>query len=316
VAKKATKRGLGKGMDALMPIAEEDVMPERLEKAAIAPEELAALMDGMGAEPSGTGEFFIEIDKLRANPNQPRKHFDEAELAGLADSIRGNGVIQPIIVEKAEEGLYTIVSGERRYRAARMAGLEEMPAVVRSYTEEKRLVVALIENLQRKDLDPIEEAAGYRDLMERTGLNQEEAAQAVGKNRSTIANALRLLKLPFTMQASLQTGEISPGHARAILSLSDSDAQIILYREILAKELSVREAEKRAAALQSSAKKAVKAKKPQAKRDPELVSMEEKFISRLGTKVVLQGGLDHGTIAIDYYSMEDLDRLYGLINGS
>jgi ParB family chromosome partitioning protein len=270
------------------------------------------------------GELSIPLDKLRSNPDQPRKRFGEEELRELADSIREYGIIEPIIAEADGEGAYTIIAGERRFRAARLAGLTEAPVIVRSYSANDRMLVALIENVQRSDLNPVEEAEGYKKLMEFTGLSQDEVAAKVGKNRSTVANALRLLKLPEKARQSLEKGELSPGHARSLLSVSEEAAQDTLYREILDKGLSVREAEKRAAALNGRTgepgQEEAAGKEPPgpresrpAKRPPELVDMEEKLIEKFGAKVVITGDLGKGSIRIDYYSMEDLDRLYNLI---
>jgi ParB family chromosome partitioning protein len=294
------KRGLGRGIDALIPREE------------AAPEGPGENENAGGNKPQGA-ELFIPLEKLRANPEQPRKNFDHGELEELADSIREHGVIQPIIVEEREEGTYTIVAGERRTRAAKLAGLTEIPALVRKYSDEKRMAVSLIENIQRSGLNPMEEALAYKRLMELTGLSQDEAAAKVGKNRSTVANALRLLKLPYEMQESIQEGDISPGHARAILSIPGVKGQDLLFREILKKNLSVREAERRAAALSGEAKKAAQPRDKPKGRAPELDAMEEKFITRLGTKVVVNGNLNKGSIVIDYYSMEDLDRLYEIL---
>jgi ParB family chromosome partitioning protein len=286
------KHGLGKGLDALLPLEEEP------------------------AAPAGNAEILLPLDKLRANPNQPRKTFEEESLKELADSIREQGIIQPIIAEDAGDGTYIIVAGERRSRAARMAGLREAPVLIRNYSDEKRLEVSIIENVQRADLNPVEEAAAYKQLMEITGLSQDEVAAKVGKNRSTVANALRLLKLPGPMQKSLETGEISPGHARAILSVLTPQGQALLFGEIVARNYSVREAENRSTALNGgSIKTGTKAKAPPAsKRDPDLQAMEQKFIEALGTKVSIDGDFKKGCIRIDYYSMEDLDRLYGILH--
>jgi ParB family chromosome partitioning protein len=300
----ALKRGLGKGVDALFPMNGDDGG-------------FLTANEGQGRAVPGGGEQKIPLDKFRPNPDQPRKYFDEAELQELADSIRQHGIIEPIIAADAGDGAYTIIAGERRYRAAALAGLTEAPVIIRDYTEEKRMEVALIENVQRADLNPIEEAAAYKNLMDLTGLSQDEIAAKVGKNRSTVANALRLLRLPPDIQKSLEKAELSPGHARAILSVTAPQNQALLHREILAAGLSVREAEKRAAALnngEDGADKAPKAKPPQ-KRDAELSAMEQKFIDTLGTKVVINGDLQKGSIHIDYYSMEDLDRLYGILGG-
>jgi ParB family chromosome partitioning protein len=174
--------------------------------------------------------------------------------------------------------------------------------------------IALIENIQRADLNPLEEATAYKRLMEISGLSQDEVAAKVGKNRSTVANALRLLKLPYGIQEGIREGNLSPGHARAILSIADEKKQDLLFREILKKDLSVREAEKRAGILGGQEKKQQKAGHPRGKM-PELDAMEEKFIHHLGAKVSIRGDLNKGTIEIEYYSMEDLDRLYGLLGG-
>jgi ParB family chromosome partitioning protein len=255
------------------------------------------------------------LDKIKGNPLQPRKNFDEDALRELADSIREQGIIQPIIVEEAGDGTYTIVAGERRSRAARLAGLREVPALVRNYTDEGRMEVSLIENVQRADLNPLEEAQAYKRLMEVTGLSQDEVAARVGKKRSTVANALRLLRLPPPIQESLKTGALTPGHARAILSVQSPQGQNALFEEILTGEYSVRDAENRAAALNSGASSSPGGKKPPpvAEQDPHLRDMEQQFIEALGTKVAVKGSLTRGSIQIDYYSMEDLDRLYEIL---
>jgi ParB family chromosome partitioning protein len=325
----ALKRGLGKGLSALLP---EETIPSELSLSEQVPPEQFLLeslkaesqddssesaaaetadVSGYDKTKKGSGEIFIALEKLKANPNQPRKSFDEAELSELADSIRQQGIIQPIIAEDAEDGTYTIIAGERRARAAKLAGLEEAPVILRKYSDEKRMIVSLIENIQRANLNPIEEASAYRKLMELEDLSQDETAARVGKNRATVANALRLLKLPDEMQESIKNNELSPGHARAILSVSGAKAQETLFREIIKKGLSVREAEKRASGSpdKKTKKSAVKS------RAPELAAMEEKFITRLGTKVVVNGNLSKGTIEIDYYSMEDLERLYEILGG-
>jgi len=296
----APKRGLGKGLSALLP-------DESAENSAAQAENDNGLKQPGKDSRKKTGEIFVDPEKLKANPNQPRKVFNEEELAELADSIRQQGIIQPIIAEDAGDGTYTIIAGERRTRAARLAGLKEVPVVLRKYSDEKRMVVSLIENIQRANLNPIEEAQAYKQLSELEGLSQEDVAARVGKNRATVANALRLLKLPPEMQESIKKNELSPGHARAVLSVSGAKAQETLFKEILKKGLSVREAEKRAAAIgqENKGQKAAKQKT----RAPELGAMEEKFMLRMGTKVVIKGDLNKGSIAIDYYSMEDLDRL-------
>jgi ParB family chromosome partitioning protein len=295
----ALKHGLGKGLDALIP---------------------RDIETGGETEKKAGRELLIPLDKLLPNPDQPRKHFAEAELRELSDSIREHGIIEPVIAEDAGGGNYTIIAGERRCRAARLAGLTEAPVILRSYSDEKRMEVSLIENIQREDLNPIEEASAYKRLMEFSGLSQDEVAAKVGKNRSTVANALRLLKLPAAVREDIEKGDLSPGHARAILAVGGAKNQESLYREIMAEGLSVREAEKRAAAL-SGPEKSGKGGEARGKaagrpgRAPELNAMEEKFIRALGTKVVIDGSLDKGRILIDYFSMEDLERLYEILGG-
>jgi len=305
----AIKKGLGKGLSALIPTENlpGDDNADSTRQDSGAGETGNAQQGGAGKK---AGEILVDIDKLKPNPNQPRKSFDAGELEELADSIRQQGIIQPIIAEDSNDGTYTIIAGERRTRAAKLAGLTAVPVILRRYPEEKLMEVSLIENIQRSDLNPIEEAEAYRQLMGAGGLSQDEAAARLGKNRATVANTLRLLKLPGEMQESIRKGEISPGHARALLSLGDARSRETLFREILKKGFSVREAEKRAAAMGEQNKTPQKAPR---RLPPELAAMEEKFITRLGTKVLVNGNLKKGTIVIDYYSMEDLDRLYNLL---
>ena len=262
----------------------------------------------------------VPLDKIAANPNQPRKDFADEDMRELTDSVREHGIILPPVVEETGDGNYIIVMGERRIRAARAAGLTEVPVLVRSYSEQKRMEVALIENIQRVDLNPVEEAMAYRQLMELTGLSQDEVAARVGKNRSTVANTLRLLKLPPAMLDALVSGVLSPGHGRALLSVTGGANQETLFREITGRGLSVREAEKRAAALNGGGEKSsvevhVLNRDAAPRRDPELAAMEQRFIDTLGTKVAINGDLSKGTIRIDYYSMDDLDRLLGILGG-
>jgi len=308
----AVKRGLGKGLSALLPTEDGEAVGKNadgMNAVEEPPNETGAAAAGIKTG----GEIMVSPEKLLPNPNQPRKDFDAEKLAELAETIRLQGIIQPVIVEDPGDGTYVIVDGERRVRAARIAGLAEVPVILRQYSsDEKRVEVSLTANIQRSDLNPIEEAAAYKQLMEMEGLGQDEVAAKVGKNRATVANALRLLKLPREMQESIQKEELSPGHARAVLSVSAPKDQEALFREIIRKGLSVREAEKRAAAFGKQKKSKKEGIKGQG-RAPELGAMEEKFITRLGTKVVINGDLSKGTIMIDYYSMEDLERLYEII---
>ncbi|AEF85621.1 chromosome-partitioning protein ParB [Treponema primitia ZAS-2] len=329
----APKSRLGRGLDALLSDGDDEAVQSvfgtpsdsfsRVEAGSA--EVPSRVLDAQGSQtpPSAVPQtsglqaaeiLTIPLDKLKANPGQPRKRFEEESLRELADSIAQLGIIQPLIVEEAGDGTWLIVAGERRSRAAHLAGLTEVPVIVRSYSDEKRMEVALIENVQRSDLNPIEEAAAYRQIMDITGCSQDEVAVKVGRNRSTVANALRLLKLPPLIREALERDEITSGHGRAILSVQEEANQEQLYREISVEGLSVREAEKRAAALNKPRpEKAAPAPAETERRDPELAAMEQRFIDRLGTKVAIKGDFKKGNIQIEYYSMDDLDRLLGIL---
>lgn len=292
----AKQLGLGKGLGALIP--EPDI----------------AQVLGESAE-GADGVKNLPIDRLRPNPDQPRRTFDEASLAELANSLKTHGVIQPILAEQSGDGSYVIVAGERRYRAARMAGLEEVPVIVRSFDPQKRLEIALIENVQREDLNPVEEAEAYRSLMSLGGRSQEDVADAVGKSRSAVANALRLLKLPEPMLAALREGSLSAGHARAVLSVIDPGRRDLLFARVVAEGISVREAEAAASELNSPPTRASAAsKKPERPKEPELLAVEERLIEALGTKVSIKGDARKGTIAIEYYTLEDLERILDVLS--
>lgn len=213
------KQGLGRGIDALLQGQDvEEFVPDGAIK-------------------------HVPLADIVTNPEQPRKHFSEAALAELADSISEKGVIQPLLVEEQPDGTYQIVAGERRFRASRLAGMDTVPVIVRSFSHDEKLEIALIENIQREDLSPIEEAKAYKSLMETSGLNQEALAKRLGKNRSTIANAVRLLRLPESVQQALDEGELSAGHARAILQAGSAEAMQQLFARIMDEGLSVRFAE-------------------------------------------------------------------------
>lgn len=303
-----SKKVLGKGLDALL-----SPKPEPIDqKSEAAPKE------GGEKEHANEGVEFIRVDQIIPNPDQPRKEFREESLQELADSIQEQGIIQPIIAERAGENTYRIVAGERRLRAAKMAGLTEIPVIIKTFTREEKLEIALIENIQRDDLSPIEEAEAYQNLMNTTGLNQEGIAKKVGKKRSTIANSLRLLKMSETMRDALNDGTLTPGHARAILSLTNPADQELLYKRIVEKHLSVREAERQAGLLNSGKKSERAQKKSPAstqpsRKEPELEAFEQKLIEALGTKVVIKGNRERGKIEIDYYTMEDVERVYELL---
>ena len=309
------KGGLsGKGLDVLMGQAASEYNVSSDAEVSLSKSEKKAKAEKTLSD--GKADFLVDIDLLKPNPHQPRSEFDEEALKELAASIKENGIIQPPLVEEAENGSYYIIAGERRTRAAKLAGLKEIPVRVQKFTEEKKLEVALIENIQREDLNPLEEALAYKKMMELGNINQEEVAKRVGKNRSTVANALRLLKLPENMQTSLANGKISAGHARAILSVVNPSDQSVLYARILGQGLSVRDAEAQAVQMnegnRTQPKKTEKKDAPKDNRDAQIVSLENQFIEALGTKVSLKGDLKKGSIQIDYFSRDDLDRLYSI----
>jgi ParB family chromosome partitioning protein len=285
-----SKRALGKGLESLIQHYEEESGTSFNE---------------------GVEDIYIKL--VIPNPDQPRKTFDEEALKELADSIKEQGVIQPIIVEKSGDR-YIIIAGERRFRASRLAGMDTIPGLIRKYTREQKLEIALIENIQREDLNSIEEARAYLSLMNTLDLSQEAVAQKVGKKRSTIANSLRLLKLPEDMQESLKVGDISAGHARAILSVLNPSDMRILFSRITSKGLSVRESENQATGLNNGVRKVSSSPAKNVKSpDPEIRRIEQKFLDVLGTKVTVRGGLKKGKIEIDYYSLDDLERIYDLL---
>jgi ParB family chromosome partitioning protein len=305
----ARRIGLGRGLDALLDNNDGD----ETQSAPIQ----SAKADNVSTQSTSLpsqGTVQLPVGKLVPNPGQPRKNFDETELNELASSIKTYGIIQPIIAANAGDGTYIIIAGERRTRAAKLAGLTTVPAIIRDYTDQKKLEISLVENIQRTDLNPIEEAAAYKNLMDFSNLSQDELAMRMGKNRSTVANSLRLLKLPVEIQKSIEGGKLSSGHARALLSVTDANARDKLYRELLAGDISVRETEKKASALNTEKPKGKQTAKKGKDRPPEVDAMEEKFIGKLGTKVVIDGDINKGRILIDYYSMEDLERLYEILN--
>jgi ParB family chromosome partitioning protein len=282
-----SKRALGRGIDAL----------------------LSAEAEGPSSATT------IPISAIKISGHQPRKNFPAESLEELSRSIRNRGVLQPILVQSADNDEYTVVAGERRLRAAKLAGLSEIPVLIRSFSELEKTEIALIENLQREDLSPVEEAQGYKNLIDLGNLTQEEVAQRVGKNRATVANSLRLLKLPDEILEALDKGGISAGHARALLAVQDEAAQRKLFRRVLEQELSVREVEKEAAKSQVQDKKIQPERSKEPAKSPELRSLEQRLIERLGTKVNIRGNHTKGKIEVSYYSMEDLERILSLIAG-
>ncbi|HQO45507.1 MAG TPA: ParB/RepB/Spo0J family partition protein [Rectinema sp.] len=298
------KFGLGKGLGALIP-EHQQFFEQSLE------------------EPSASIVKLVSIEDLVPNPDQPRKTFTQESLDDLAESIRRHGLLQPLLVHQEKSGKYIIIAGERRYRAAQIAGLEQLPVIVRNQDDENhRIELSLVENIQREDLDPIEEAQAYAKLMEITGATQEGVAEMVGKSRVAVANTIRLLKLPEDMQVQLKQGIISPGHARALLSIEEETERRRLFEHIQLNNLSVRQAEQEAQKIQGLLQgKRTKTRKQldslktieEIPLDPHLKELMEKLIERLGTKVEISGSIDTGTIKIHYFSQEDLERIYEVL---
>jgi ParB family chromosome partitioning protein len=249
------------------------------------------------------------VDKIKPNPLQPRAKFDETAIDELAQSIRETGILQPIVVVP-EDGHYKILIGERRWRAARKAGLKKIPALIRNIPKEHQLEASLIENLQREELNPIEISQGYKRLIDELGYTQEEVAGKVGKDRASVANYLRLLKLPLEIQDCVREGKISMGHAKVLLAVEDSSLLVALARKVMAKGLSVRDLEDQLA----DGKKEPPAPKKR-KSDPNLEAVQEDLLQALGTKVTIEGSPVKGVIKIFYFSLDELNRLYGLIKG-
>lgn len=283
------RRGLGRGLSALMSdVAADDAAQQ-------------------GEAPAIRADRVIPVEKIVPNPDQPRRDFGKDDLNDLAASIREKGIIQPLIVRENQRkhGTFEIVAGERRWRAAQLAKLHEVPALIREYSDAEVLEIAIIENVQRADLNPIEEAAGYRQLMDRFGHTQEKMAEALGKSRSHIANLLRLLQLPEEVQSFLRDGKLTAGHARALVT---SDNAVDLARHIIAKGLSVREAEKLA---KSPATKGRERPHPRPAKDADTEALEADLSANLGMKVNVQhtAGQQAGKITISYKSLDQLDEL-------
>ncbi len=277
------KSGLGRGLEALIPGSE---------------------------EPPAGNVVFIPVDHISPNPRQPRTIFDPDEINELAASISSHGIIQPLIVaQSGQPGEYQLIAGQRRWMAARQAGLNTIPAILRPASDQERLEIALIENVQRADLNPLEAAEAYRQLAEDFALSHEDIAARVGKNRVTVTNTLRLLKLPLEVKKCLMQNQISEGHARVLLSLSTPQAQSAVLKTILDQNLNVRQTEELARKL-SGEKPRLKFKNAPA---PEITDLEKRLRARLGTKVNLNKRGKGGTITIHYYSDEELDALLGII---
>ena len=287
---KKPQRGLGRGLGALLGEPEDEAPAQETREA-------------------GDEVRMLPIRLIDRNLDQPRRSFDEAGLNDLAASIRSVGVLQPIIVAEGEGGRYTIIAGERRYRACRIAEVEEIPAIVRNWDQQKRLEAALVENLQRDDLNPVEEALGVRALMDEAGLTQERAAERLGKSRPAIANLLRLLTLPDAVLKLLREGRLSAGHARALVTV-DPRRQIQLANLTVQQGWSVRQLERICA-------RPVKEEpvRPRARKDPQLGKLESTAREVFGTRVRLDGDQEKGKITLYYYNPDDLQRIWDVIVG-
>ncbi len=280
------KRALGRGLSALIPQAEAVPLTGEL----------------------GPGLLRLPVERITRDPRQPRKHFEATALRALADSIQSQGILQPVLVRRDGAG-FQLIAGERRWRAAQLAGLQEIPAIVRDVTEAEAFALALVENLQRTDLNPLEEAEGYRRLVDEFGLTQEEVSLRVGKERSTVANALRLLGLPEEVKTSLRSGALTMGHARALLAVAEGE-RVALSERVVAAGLSVRETERLA---QASRRPKAKASARNAPASPAARALVEELQRALGTKVHLQDDGGKGSLAIDFFSYEDLERIVRIL---
>lgn len=307
----AKKFGLGNGLDSLLGSSAKEAEPAKTENS------FQSVKTNLpaGIEQDEFGKLWINPELLRPNPYQPRQEFDPEQLKELSDSIKENGVIQPVTIEDAKDGTFYIIAGERRTRASRLAGLEKIPVQLSAFSDQKKLEVALIENIQRADLNPVEEARAYYKLMELGGLKQEEVAQKVGKNRATVANAIRLLKLPEDIQNALVSGQITAGHARALLMVKDKMNMHILFGKIVGQGLSVHQTEVMASEINNPQPKIKKNDGAKSlTRDPDLIDVETQLIQKLGTKVQIKGSYEKGSIEISYFSKDDFNRLFDFIN--
>ena len=297
-------KGLGKGLDALF--GDVEVTPvksaNKKESSKQAKADTAAKKSDE-TEASQGGVLYIDINDIKPNTGQPRKHFDEEKLEELASSIQQHGLIQPIVLRKLKTG-YEIVAGERRWRACRIVGLKEVPCIVKELTDEENMLLAIIENMQREDLNPIEEAEGLKQMIDTYGLTQEQVSYSVGKSRPYITNSLRLLKLPEEVRTLTASGEISVGHAKALAAVKDRDKQITLAKKTAKDGLSVRQIELMAKETKAPARKA-----PKVKKSADEKKIEEDMKNALGTKVNLNRKGKKGKIEIEFYSDEELERL-------
>ena len=295
----AKKSGLGKGLDALIPAGNKKTVVKKDSEPVI----IEKIVEKKGVET-------LKITEVEPNREQPRKNFDEDALLELADSIKQYGVIQPLIVQKKADH-YEIIAGERRWRAAKMAGVKEIPVIIKDYTDQQVMEISLIENIQREDLNPIEEAMAYKNLMEEFHLKQDEIAEKVSKSRTAVTNSMRLLKLDKRVQQMMIDDMISAGHARTLITIEDPDAQYNIATKIFDEKLSVRETEKLVKLLQ---KPEVKKEKVETVNSFIYKDIEEKMKAILGTKVTVDHKSNNkGKISIEYYSNEELERILYLL---
>ena len=317
----AKKAGLGRGLDALfadaVPVMEE--LTESPEEVANAPTDTkekkrkAPEKRAKAAEDTEDRILYIDINDIIPNSAQPRKNFDEVKLGELAESIRTNGVISPLIVRKSKNG-YELVAGERRWRASRIAKLKKVPCIVRDFDDRQNAIVAIIENMQREDLDPIEEALGLRSMTEKYGFTQEQVSASLGKSRTYIANSIRLLKLPEEIQQYVSSGQMSAAHGRTIINIPDKNKQKEIADKIIRNDLSVRATERLAEKVKDELKPDRKRRKPKnepnsSAKDAETQAVERELMTLLGTKVRINGDESKGKIELEYYSIEELNRL-------
>ena len=298
----AVKRsGLGKGLDSLIP-----------DKAVNKSATTGKKEEKSEKKVNKSGEQLVPINQVEPNREQPRKEFDEDALLELADSIKQYGILQPLIVQKRKD-YYEIIAGERRWRAAKKAGLKEVPVIIREYTDQQVVEISLIENIQREDLNPIEEAMAFKKLLEEFNLKQDEVAERVSKSRTAVTNSMRLLKLSEKVQQMIVDEMITTGHARALLALDDEEQQYILANKIFDEKLSVRETEKLVKALKNP-KKEDTTKEVEDKNSFIYADIEDKMKSVIGTKVnIHQKKSGKGKIEIEYYSQDELERIFELI---
>lgn len=296
---KNKKGGLGKGLDALFDNRAPIVESSQNKNPDFLDEKDSTSIDKV---------MYININDIKPNDNQPRKHFNEDKIQELASSIIEHGIIQPLVLRKIDNERYEIVAGERRWRAARAAGLEKVPSIIRDFTDEENMVIAIIENMQREDLNSIEEAEGLRQMIETYGFTQEEVSRSVSKSRPYITNALRLLKLPHNIQEKLANGQISPGHGRALLAAKDKQYQEKLCNRIINEGLSVRKTEELANNFKTK-----KTEKRKAIKDANVLQVERELKEIYGTKVSISTKGKKGILQIEYYGNNELNRLIDLL---